>query len=309
MSQAMPQNSAARADLVYRLVGIAMAVAGTLCFSVRPVLIKAAYADMRDPVTLIALRMAVAWPFFIAMALWAARRAVAPLSRLDLAKTAALGFLGYYVASFADFVGLQYVTAGLGRLLLFLYPTVVVLLGATLFGKKVTARDAVALLLTYLGVACVMASAIGELGNGVWLGAGLIFASAVAYAVYLVGGGEIIRRVGSFRFTAYAMNVACFFCLAQFLALRPMAALDLPVRVYWLSLAIGTACTVIPIFLTAEGLRRIGAKQVAIVGGLGPVSSYGIGMAFLGEPFSTAQLVGGLLVVAGVLLVTLKPGG
>lgn len=291
----------------YRLIGIVCAVAGVLCFSLRPVLIKAAYEDMQDPVTLIALRMAVALPFFLAMSLWSAGRGTA-LTFGQWWRIALLGFIGYYLASFLDFTGLQYVSAGLGRLLLFLYPTLVVLLSAAFLKRPIRARDLIAVALTYGGIALVVSHAMDDRPGDLLFGASLIFVSALAYAIYLIAGAEMTRKVGSFRFTAYATSVACFFCIAQFFVLRPLTALDLPVRVYGLSLVIGTVCTVIPIFLTAEGLRRIGATQVSVIGGLGPISAYVLGFLFLGEALSLYQLGGAILVVAGVLLVTLKPG-
>ncbi|HYD98786.1 MAG TPA: DMT family transporter [Alphaproteobacteria bacterium] len=292
----------------YRLIGLLLAVAGVLAFSLRPLLIKVAYRYGADPVTLLALRMAFSLPFFLAIALWAGRGpGRTPVTRRDLALVAGLGFLGYYLASFLDFLGLQYVTAGIGRLLLFLYPTIVVILSALFLRKPVGLREAVALVLTYGGVALVLSEAMAGTSANLPLGAALIFASAAAYAVYLVAGSDVVRRIGSLRFAAWATLVACVLCIGQFLLLRPLSALDLPWQVFALSAVMAVVSTVLPIFMTAEALKRVGANQVAVIGALGPVSAIGLGHLGLEEVLSWVQGAGAVLVLAGVLLVTLRP--
>ncbi|HZR68208.1 MAG TPA: DMT family transporter [Burkholderiales bacterium] len=295
--------SAARS---YRAVGVAMALTGVACFSLRPILIKLAYAYVVDPVTLLALRMLFSLPFFVAAAAWAGRgERREPVSRRDAGAIVFLGFIGYYFSSFVDFLGLQYISAGLGRLILFLYPTIVVLLSLVFLRKRPSGREWAALALTYSGLAVVMWRAVGANAN-LPLGASLVFASAVGYAVYLVAGSRVVRRVGSLRFTAYAMSVASAFCIAQFLLLRPLSALDLPRPVYGLAIAMALASTVLPVFITSEALRRIGASQVALVGALGPVTTIFFGWVGLDERMSPIQLAGAALVLFGVLLVSLR---
>ena len=292
----------------YRATGFALAIAGVVCFSIRPVLIKIAYGYVTDPVTLLALRMIFSLPFFIAAAAWDRRgEQQAPLSRGDLAAIWGLGFLGYYFASFVDFLGLQYVSSGIGRLIMFLYPTLVVALSALVLKKPIAARDAAALALSYCGVVLVLSNAFAGQNLNLPLGAGLVFASAMAYAVYLVVGGQVIQRVGAVRFTAYATSVASLCCIVQFLLLRPMAALELPAVVYGLAIAMALFSTVLPVFMTSEALRRIGANQVAMVGAIGPVTTIFFGFLGLDEIMTPMQALGAALVLAGVLLVTLKP--
>jgi drug/metabolite transporter (DMT)-like permease len=292
----------------WRAIGIAMAVLGVMCFSIRPILIKLAYGYRTDPVTLLALRMVFSLPFFLAAAAWAGRdRRQAPLARKDAWAIVLLGFLGYYFASFVDFLGLQYVSAGIGRLILFIYPTLVVLLSMLFLHKRPAAREVAALLVTYSGITLVMASAVGGANANFALGAGLCFASAVAYAIYLVASSQVVQRVGSIRFTAYATTVASAFCIAQFFLLRPLAALDLPAQVYGIAVAMAVFSTVLPVFITTEALRRIGANQVALVGALGPVTTIFFGWVGLDETMTPVQLAGGALVLAGVMLVTLRP--
>jgi len=292
----------------YLAVGLIFAIVGVICFSLRPILIKLAYAYVVDPVTLLALRMLFSVPFFAATALWSSGRAEQRLlEKRDIAAIVGLGLLSYYVASFLDFLGLQYISAGLGRLLQFVYPTVVVILSALFLGKRAGGRELAALVLTYLGLVLVFWHAAGGEQLNLWLGAGLIFASAVCYAIYLVAGSQVISRVGSVRFTAYAMTVASAAGIVQFFLLRPLSALELPPAVYGLSIAMAVGSTVIPGFLIAEALRRIGANQVAIIGALGPVTAILLGYVGLDETMTPLQIAGALLVLIGVVAISLKP--
>lgn len=291
----------------WRLVGILLAIGGVVAFSIRPLLIKIAYVYAPDPVTLLALRMIFSLPFFLAAALWIGRRgATTPLQRRDMLHVAALGFIGYYLASFLDFLGLQYVSAGLGRLILFLYPTIVVLLSALFLGQRVRPRDAAALVICYAGISLVLSVAIGHNPN-LPLGAALVFAGSVMYAVYLVAGTEVIHRVGALRFSAYALLVASLCAIVQFLAVRPLSALALPVEVYVVAFVMATVSTVLPVFMTSEALRRIGANHVAILGALGPVTTVFLGWLGLDEQLAPLQILGGILVLMGVVLVSVKP--
>lgn len=288
-------------------IGLTFAIVGVLCFSLRPIFIKLAYAWAEDPVTLLALRMAFSAPFFIGVALLTRQTARAnPLSRRDFIQVAALGLLSYYAASYLDFVALQYISAGLGRLLLFLYPTFVVILSAAFMARPMSRRESLALVLTYAGLALVLVRGLGH-NPDILRGAGLAIASAVCYAIYLVAGAEVVRRVGSLRFSAYAMIMATTACVLQFLVLRPTSALDLPAPVFGYAAAMAVFSTVAPVFLTAEALRRIGANTVAIVGALGPVSTISLGWLGLEEVMTPLQLGGVGLVLAGVLAVSLRP--
>ena len=306
------ESTAARvaADHVRRnwIVGVLLAALGVLFFSLRPILIKLAYGYAQDPITLLALRMAFSAPFFAVAAMWTNRRGtLKPLSRRDLALVVLLGLLSYYAASFLDFLALQYISAGLGRLLLFLYPTIVVMLSAVLLARPVSARELLALGLTYAGLALVLLQSIRGGGHDVLLGAALAMGSSVCYATYLVAGGQVIARVGSMRFSAYAMVAATVACVLQFLVMRPFAALQLPLPVFGYAMLMAVFCTVIPVFLTSEALRRVGASTVAIVGALGPVSTILLGWIGLEEVLTPVQLAGVALVVVGVLAVTLTP--
>lgn len=290
------------------VAGLLLAVGGVVFFSLRPIFIKLAYAWVTDPVTLLALRMVFSVPFFIAAAVWVRSGAEhRPLAGRELAVVAALGILSYYGASFLDFLALQYIPAGLGRLLLFTYPTIVVVLSALLLRKGVTGREIAALVLTYAGLALVFAQSLDGEHRNFWLGAALAFASSICYALYLVAGTEVIRRVGSVRFTAYAMGAASVACILQFLLLRPVAALDLPAPVYGYAVAMAVLSTAVPVFMTSEALRRVGANTVAIIGALGPVTTIVFGWLGLEEIMTPLQLAGSALVLVGVVVISLRP--
>ncbi|HXF65123.1 MAG TPA: DMT family transporter [Burkholderiales bacterium] len=290
------------------VAGIALAVGGVVFFSLRPIFIKLAYAHVTDPVTLLALRMVFSAPFFIAAALWVRGGSQQrPLAGRELATVMGLGLLSYYAASFLDFLGLQYISAGLGRLLQFTYPTLVVVLSAALLGKRATKRELAALALTYGGLLLVFAPSLGAAARDFWLGAILVFGGAACYAVYLVAGTEVIARVGSVRFTAYAMSAASAACILQFFFLRPLSALELPAPVYGYAIAMAVVSTVIPVFMVSEALRRAGANTVAIVGALGPVTTIAFGWLGLEEVMTPLQLAGSALVLVGVVVISLKP--
>ena len=291
----------------YRFWGIAFALAGTVSFAFRPILIKLGYS--MHPVsatTLLFLRMSLSLPFFLAMAWW--MRDGAAISRRDWAGIVALGFLGYYLASLLDFLGLQYVSAGVGRLIMFLYPTLVIILSAAFLKKNPTARELAALAITYTGIALVLSSRISlDPEHRMFVfGALLIFSSAMCYAVYLVTGSQLVKRVGSARFTAYTMIVSTVPAVLQFAVLESPAALELPAQLWWIAVLLATACTVLPVFLVAEALKRIGANHFALIGALGPVTTVLADFFLLDGALGAAQIVGGVLVISGVLLVSVK---
>jgi drug/metabolite transporter (DMT)-like permease len=286
------------------------AVVGVLGFSFKAILIKLAYKmHPVDAATLLTLRMLYSAPFFCVMAWWATRHGEGvPMQRADWIRLAWLGFIGYYLASLFDFMGLQYITASLERLVLFLYPTIVVLLSAVLLRTAITARMVAALLLSYAGIALVVAHDLAVTGDraATLAGSGLVFASAVLYAVYLVQAGSSIARLGSLRFISWAMLASTVFIVAQFALTRPWSALDVPASVHLIVLVMAIFSTVLPTWLIAESIRRMGANSASLVGALGPVFTIGFGAMILGEPVHGVQLVGAALVLTGVLLVTLK---
>ena len=289
-----------------RAWGIVFAFVGVLAFSFRPILIKLSYAAHPvSPVTLLFLRMALSLPFFLAIGWWL-RNQEPRLTKRDWAAIAGLGFLGYYAASFLDFIGLQWVGAGVGRLILYLFPTLVLLLSFLFLHKKPTWREIAALVLSYAGIALVLSNQLGIESRLFALGAALVFASALCYAAYLVAGSQVVKRVGSMRFTAYSTVVATVPAVLQFAVMESPGALELPPAVWGYAIVLATVVTVLPLFLQAEALHRIGANHFALIGAVGPVSVAVTSALGLDEPFTWIQALGGALVIFGVLLVSLK---
>ena len=284
---------------------------GVLGFAFKAILIKLVYASTPiDAVTLLKLRMAYSAPFFALMAWWSTRAQDAkPLARHGWLSIAWPGLIGYDLSHMVDFIGLQYVTAALERLMLYLYPTIVVVLSAIFFKQRITGRIVVALVLSYVGILLVFARDLELAGDpgALWLGAALVFASSFLYACYLVGVGPVIARLGSLRFIALAMLTSALFIFAHFLATRPVTALLVPVRIHFLSLTMAVFSTVLPTYLIAEAIKRIGASRTSLLGSMGPLFTIWLGSWLLDEPVHPVQLVGAALVLAGVALVTLRP--
>jgi drug/metabolite transporter (DMT)-like permease len=212
---------------------------------------------------------------------------------------------GYYLASFLDFWGLEFISASLERLILFLYPTLVVIFSFLFLGRPIKGKEIVALILSYLGIALVFHRQISVGQPDMMLGASLVFGSTVAYAAYLMGCRRVINKLGPRRFTAYGMTVACMACLAQFALTHPISAFRAPAPVYALALGMAIFSTVMPSLLLSMGIQRVGASQASLIGSIGPVATIALAYAVLGEVMRVEQLLGSMLVLAGVLVVSL----
>ncbi len=284
--------------------GLLLAAGGAVAFSGKAIIVKLAYRHGVDAVTLIMLRMLFALPLFVALAWWAGR-GKPPLTARDWRVVIGLGFCGYYLASFLDFAGLQYISASFERLILYLNPTLVLLLGALLFKRRFGARELVALAVSYAGVAIVFGHEARLEGPNVMLGAALVFGSAISYAIYLVYSGEEVRRLGSLRLTGLATTVACLLCIGQYLLLRPWdSVLSVAPQVIWLSVLNATLCTFAPVIMVMMAIERIGATMAAQTGMIGPMSTILMGVLILGEPFTAWVAAGTMLVLTGVWLLT-----
>jgi drug/metabolite transporter (DMT)-like permease len=282
--------------------GLAMALAGSIAFSGKAIIVKLAYRYNVDAVTVIMLRMLFALPFFLAMGWWASRGKPSLTGR-DWWGIAGLGVSGYYLASFLDFVGLQYVTASLERLILYLNPTLVMLLGWLLYRKTFTRRQVAGMAVSYAGVLLVFGHEVRLEGANVALGTLLVFASAVSYAIYLVYSGELVQRIGSLRLVGLATSVACVCCIAQFVVLRPVAsAFAVAPEVVWLSVLNAVLCTAVPVLLVMMAIERIGPALAAQSGMVGPMSTILMGVLILGEPFTAWIAAGSVLVIAGIFV-------
>jgi drug/metabolite transporter (DMT)-like permease len=218
-----------------------------------------------------------------------------------------LGFSGYYLSSFLDFLGLQYISASFERLILYLNPTLVLLLGWVLYKRKISYRQGVAMAVSYSGVLLVFGHEVSLVGDNVALGAALVFASAITYAIYLSYSGQLVQRLGALRLAGLATTVACVLCILQFALLKPASALEVAPEVIWLSMLNATACTVLPVLMVMMAIERIGPGLTSQIGMIGPMSTLTMGALLLNEPFNAWTLMGTALVLGGVFWVTQTP--
>jgi drug/metabolite transporter (DMT)-like permease len=285
--------------------GLTLATLGAIAFSGKAIIVKLAYRHGVDAVTLIMLRMLFALPLFVVMAWWAGRGKPA-LTRHDWLGIAGLGFSGYYLSSFLDFIGLLYITASLERLMLYLTPTLVLLIGWIVYRRSVTRPQLAGIAISYVGALLVFGRELqaGQDASVAW-GALLVFLSAVSYAIYLVASGEFVQRLGSLRLVGWASSVACLLCIAQFLLLRPVGLIaGLAPQVLWLSVLNATVCTALPILAMMMAIERIGAATAAQTGMIGPLSTILMGVVILDEPFTAWTAAGTALVIAGIFVFT-----
>ena len=284
--------------------GAGLALLAALGFSLKAIFVKLAYPYGVDAVTLLALRMGFALPVFLWVGL-AGQKAGGSLSRRDWGQLFMLGCLGYYGASILDFWGLEYISAGLERLILFTYPTLTILIGVLFQGKPFTRREGIAIVLCYSGIGFAFIHDL-ELGDtrNVLIGGALVFGSSVSYALYLSGSAPMIARLGAMRFSALAMLVSSAVTLLHFMATQPFSVFIQPLPVYGWGMAMAIFATIVPVFAQSAAIRRIGAGQASLFGMVGPILTIGFGWWLLDEAISAAQMAGAALVVVGILIVS-----
>lgn len=294
------------------LAGSLMILGAALAFSTKAILVKLAYAadPGLDAVGIMALRAAFSAPFFLAVALWTARRnrngnghGGRPMAAREWLGVASLGVLGYYVANLFDTTGLAYISAGTERLVLFAYPTLVVVLGAVFLKERITGVMVVALAATYSGVALAAAGRAGAGEPHLLKGTLLVLGAALSFAVFMAAGGRLIGQVGSARFTAHGMTAAGAATALHYLLAHGTDAGEVTRTVLLLCLTMGLFATVLPAFLLTEGIRRVGAGPAAVIGTVGPVATLGLDRLVFGETVSGLQVAGTVLILAGVLAV------
>jgi len=285
-------------------LGVALAVLAAFGFSFKAIFVKLAYAAAPvDAVTLLSLRMVFSLPFFLWLGL---KSSGAPLTRRDWISLVVLGVLGYYASSMLDFLGLQYISAGLERLILFTYPTLTVLIGVLFMGQHLERRQVGALALSYAGIGLAFAHDLEISGDvaTLLLGAAFVFGSSLTYAMYSAGAEPAIRRLGSARFAGLAMLISTAATQLHFFATQPLSALVQPLPIYLYGGAMALFSTVLPILWQSAAIRRIGSARSVLIGTLGPVLTIFFSWWLLSEPISVFQIGGAALVLAGVLLVS-----
>ncbi|KIC94180.1 DMT family transporter [Flavihumibacter solisilvae] len=291
------------------LPGIVLTFLGAVLFSTKAIIVKLAFRNEQvDVITLLALRMLFSLPFFLGVAIWTRDAAVKPMTARQWVLVSVIGMMGYYISSWFDFIGLQFISAGLERLILFLYPSFVALINMVFFRQRLSRMQKWALLCTYLGIGMAY---YGELlldfGNPNFLfGSMMVFFCSITYAIYLAGSGRLIPQVGSTRFTAYAMLAATTGVLLHFFFTHEVGDLQLKAGMWKYGLLLAIIATVLPAFLMNAGLKQIGSNNAAIVSSIGPVSTIAQAYLFLGETMHIGQIAGTVLVIIGVLLIGWK---
>jgi drug/metabolite transporter (DMT)-like permease len=308
---AAPQvTDVAAAGRRYVEAGYLFAAVGAILFSTKAVAIKLAYQDHVDAETLLALRMAFATPFYVAIGLHALRerrRTGEALRTLRLvAATASVGLLGYWVASYLDFLGLEHVSAQIERLILFTYPIFVVIFGALFFHQRITRNALIAVAISYAGLALIFGESTATGGHDALLGGGLVLACAVAFALYQLFAKDLIGAIGPRLFTCIAMTAAAVGAIVQFFLTHPASALAVSGRVLATALFIAIGSTVLPSFFLNAALHRISAQANATIGTLSPVATIILAYLILGETLSPLAWAGTALVIAGVGWFTLS---
>jgi drug/metabolite transporter (DMT)-like permease len=308
----------ARAEQRSIVTGYALVLLGALGFSAKSIIIKLAYAANAevDAITLLALRMLFALPFFLLIALWRNKKVPAiPLDKKQWGVIIVLGLIGYYIASYLDFLGLQFISAGLERVIIFLYPTFVVLFSALVYRRRINARVGIALTLSYAGTLLVFIEQLTIASSGFLAGSGLVLSSAIIFSWFVMGSGVMTQSIGSARFTAYTMTVACVATLTHFAFLHtnaPTRLTSLPYtgweRVYALAFIMAVFSTVLPAFFMNAGIRRIGSGSASIISTTGPIATLILAYMLLGETITPVQIIGTFFVLAGVYVVSrVKP--
>ncbi len=288
--------------------GILFVAIGAICFSAKAIMIKLAYKNLDvDDLTLLSLRFGFSLPFFLGIAMYRANKGkFTNIQKTDWLYIAALSLLGYYIASWLDFKGLQYISAGIERIILFIYPTFVVLFSRLFLKKNITRKTLFAMLLTYIGIICIAAEPRIFQSENFYLGASLIMISAITYSLYLVFGGELINKHGSANFNSIAMVFSSIYVLIHFSFFGKTSLLHLSAETYYYGFALAIISTVIPTFLVMEGIKLLGANTGAIVSSIGPVSTIILGYLILGESLSIQEIAGSILVLVGILLLSKK---
>jgi drug/metabolite transporter (DMT)-like permease len=291
-------------------VAILISMLGAVCFSTKAIFVKLAYRDSEvDTISLLALRMLFSLPFFAGAAAFSSgKQSNVKFTNRQWLFVGLVGCLGYYISSFLDFVGLQFVSAGIERLILFIYPTFVVLISALIFRESVSARQKIALAITYFGllIAFISEAGINSTGNDFYFGAGCILLCALTFALYIVGSGKLIPSIGSVKFNSYAMSFACIGVLLHYFISSDHSLLEWSGAVYGYSVAMAIVSTVIPSYLVSISLNRIGANNTAIIASIGPVSTILQANYFLDEKVSNLQWLGTLFILIGVLMISWK---
>jgi drug/metabolite transporter (DMT)-like permease len=289
------------------LLGVSLGILGVILFSSKAVMVKLAYNYEVDAITMLLLRMLFSFPFYVVIAYLHRNDAhEIKTTRKDYLWLVFFGLVGYYLASLFDFVGLTYIKASLERIILFVYPTIVILLNRLFLKQPITKTQIIAIFLSYLGILIAFSEEVAIAGNEVYIGGFFVLLSAITYASYLAGSGWLIPKFGVVKFTTYAMLVSCCSVFLHYSFTNEIALFNLPWQAYGLGFLIAVFATVIPSFLVSYSIKIISSSNFAIVSGIGPISTIVLAAIFLNETLTLFQLFGALLVITGIVIASLK---
>ncbi|WP_035090758.1 DMT family transporter [Aquimarina macrocephali] len=286
--------------------GIALAIIGIVLFSAKAVLVKLVYKFEISSEHLLLFRMLFSLPIYIVLALYKKPVEKDKIRRIDYLWILFFGFVGYYLASYFDFLGLKYIKAGLERIILFIYPTLVIIISRIFLKSIITKQQLLAILLTYIGVIVTFWGELQIETSHIVLGGSLIFLSALTYAIYLVGSGWLIPKFGVVTFTSYAMIVSSLCIIIQYLIFDRQNIMNYPLEVYLICIIMAVFSTIIPSYLVSAAIAKLGASNFSIIASLGPVSTILLAYFVLGENLSTVQVIGAAIVIFGVYVISKK---
>lgn len=288
-------------------LGIFLGVLGIVLFSSKAVMVKLAYQYEVNAITVLLLRMLFSFPFYVVIAfLYRNKNQEIKTSKTDYYWVIFFGLVGYYLASYFDFVGLTYIKASLERIILFVYPTIVILLNRLFLKQPITKIQILAIFLSYVGIVIAFSDEVEISGNNSYLGGFFVLLSAITYASYLAGSGWLIPKFGVVKFTAYAMLVSCLCVFIHFSFISNTDLLSLPWQVYGYGFLIAVFATVIPSFLVSASIKMISSSNFAIVAGIGPISTIVLASFFLNESLTLLQIFGAVLVIIGIIITSLR---
>lgn len=287
-----------------KAIGIFLGIVGVVFFSSKAVMVKLAYGYGIDTIPLLLLRMVFSLPFYVIMALLNQPKDKSALNGRNMLWIVLLGFVGYYLASLFDFMGLKHIKASLERVILFTYPTIVLILSVAIFKERITSRQVLAILLSYVGIVITFFPELQLESNNLFLGSMLVFLSAVTYASYIVGSGWIIPKFGATVFTSYAMIVSCMCVIVHYLLTTKVDLFGFSTEVYLLGFAMAIIATVIPSYLVSMAIKKLGAANFSILGSIGPISTILLANVFLDERFTIVQVIGTVVVISAIYVLS-----
>lgn len=286
--------------------GIIYALIGTMLFSIKPVLVKLAYAAGGDATTIMSLRAASSLPLYVAILLWLCKD-IGHRNKLQQYgwQAALVGILGYYFASLLDILALEYISAQLERLLIFLFPSFVVFISWIVMKETPRKGTFASIALGYAGVAMIVLHDFSSFGYQVWLGSIMAIGSALVFAVYLVLSKKVIGNIGPQLFTSVGMGSAGIVIMAQY-QIEGVQFTDMSTELIWMGIAIGLFCTVLPSYFVAAAMARLTPSVLSLTSNIGPAVTALFAITLLGEAFTIWHGLGMALVVYSVVNINKK---